>query len=62
MPFPCPRCECKAHLASSKQLDKETREAYWQCMNLKCGTAFVAHMCVGQVVAKNGQSNHRIAM
>lgn len=46
----CPKCECKARFASSKAIDKETREAYWQCMNLNCGTVFVTHTCVGKVV------------
>ncbi|ENM5880726.1 ogr/Delta-like zinc finger family protein [Vibrio metoecus] len=46
----CPKCECKARFASSKAIDKETREAYWQCMNLNCGTVFVTHTCVGKVL------------
>ncbi|EKO3542435.1 ogr/Delta-like zinc finger family protein [Vibrio fluvialis] len=49
MLFTCPKCECKARFASSKQLDKETCEAYWQCMNLNCGTVFVTHTCVNKV-------------
>ncbi|EKO3970182.1 ogr/Delta-like zinc finger family protein [Vibrio fluvialis] len=50
MLFTCPKCECKARFASSKQINKETREAYWQCMNLYCGTAFVTHTSVSKVV------------
>ncbi|ELI1831820.1 ogr/Delta-like zinc finger family protein [Vibrio fluvialis] len=50
MLFTCPKCECKARFASSKQLDKETREAYWQCMNLNCGTVFATHTLVSKVV------------
>ncbi|PNH95723.1 ogr/Delta-like zinc finger family protein [Vibrio diazotrophicus] len=46
----CPKCECKARFASSKAIDKETREAYWQCMNLNCGTVFVTHTIVSKVV------------
>ncbi len=46
----CPKCECKARFASSKAIDKETREAYWQCMNLNCGTVFVTHTLVSKVV------------
>ncbi|EKO3392631.1 ogr/Delta-like zinc finger family protein [Vibrio fluvialis] len=45
----CPRCECKARFASSKTIDKETREAYWQCMNLNCGTVFVTHTYISQI-------------
>ncbi|EPW3768141.1 ogr/Delta-like zinc finger family protein [Vibrio fluvialis] len=49
MLFTCPKCGSKARFASSKQIDKETREGYWQCMNLNCGTVFVTHTCVGKV-------------
>ncbi len=42
----CPKCECKARFASSKAINKETREAYWQCMKLNCGT----HTSVGKIV------------
>lgn len=49
MLFTCPKCECKARFASSKQLDKETREAYWQCMNLNCGTVFVTRTFVNTI-------------
>ncbi|ELV8761742.1 ogr/Delta-like zinc finger family protein [Vibrio fluvialis] len=50
MLFTCPKCECKARFASSKQIDKETREAYWQCMNLNCGTVFVTHTSVSNLM------------
>ncbi|WP_338137139.1 ogr/Delta-like zinc finger family protein [Vibrio furnissii] len=30
-------------------MDKETREAYWQCMNLNCGTVFVTHTYISQI-------------
>lgn len=58
MLFTCPKCECKARFASSKQLDKETHEAYWQCMNLNCGTVFVTHTLVSKVaVIESGESH-----
>ncbi|ELH0897265.1 ogr/Delta-like zinc finger family protein [Vibrio fluvialis] len=50
MLFTCPKCGSKARFASSKQIDKETREGYWQCMNLNCGTVFVTHTLVSKVV------------
>ncbi|WP_154180311.1 ogr/Delta-like zinc finger family protein [Vibrio furnissii] len=55
MLFTCPRCGCKARFASSKQLDRETCEAYWQCMNLNCGTVFVTHTLVSKVVEPIGR-------
>ncbi|MBL4279590.1 ogr/Delta-like zinc finger family protein [Vibrio fluvialis] len=50
MLFTCPKCDRKARFASSKQIDKETREAYWQCMNLNCGTVFVTQTSVGKII------------
>ncbi|ENY6171085.1 ogr/Delta-like zinc finger family protein [Vibrio fluvialis] len=52
MLFTCPKCECKARFASSKQLDKETYEAYWQCMNLNCGTVFVTSTYIRKIQQK----------
>ncbi|EKO3993994.1 hypothetical protein DX541_22265 [Vibrio fluvialis] len=49
MLFTCPKCACKARFASSKQIDRETLEAYWQCMNLNCGTVFVTHTFVSKL-------------
>lgn len=55
MLFTCPKCECKARFASSKQINKETYEAYWQCMNLNCGTVFVTQTLVSKVIEPIGR-------
>ena len=55
----CPKCECKARFASSKAIDKETREAYWQCMNLYCGTAFVTHTFVSKVTPLASKTSYQ---
>ncbi len=50
----CPKCECKARIATSRAMSKETREAYCQCMNLNCGVVFVTYTSVHKIIEPKG--------
>ncbi len=51
----CPKCESKAHIATSRAISKETREAYCQCLNLHCGAIFVILISVCRIVEPTGR-------
>ncbi|PAS40207.1 zinc-binding protein [Vibrio cholerae] len=49
----CPKCESNARIATSRAMTKETREAYYQCLNLNCGVAFITHTSVSKIIEQN---------
>lgn len=46
----CPTCQTKARIGASQQITSETRELYFQCLNLNCSTTFVAHLSVAHII------------
>ena len=40
----CPHCHSKAVVRTSRELTPTLRQANYQCENLTCGCAFVAHL------------------
>lgn len=54
MLFKCPQCESKTRIASSRAISKETRESYWQCLNLNCGVGFVTYTSVSHMIKPTG--------
>ncbi|KPU82153.1 zinc-binding protein [Psychromonas sp. PRT-SC03] len=51
----CPKCSCKARIATSRSISLETRELYCQCLNLNCGVSFVAHNSFSHFIVETGQ-------
>ncbi|MFG0887274.1 ogr/Delta-like zinc finger family protein [Vibrio sp. CJQ_6] len=50
----CPICGSKARIATSKAMSNETREAYYQCLNLNCGRAFTTLTTVNRIIEPTG--------
>ena len=46
----CPTCQTKARIGASEQLTTDTRQIYFQCMNLLCGITFVAYLSVDRII------------
>lgn len=51
----CPKCGSKTRIATSRSISSETRELYCQCLNLNCGSVFVAHTSFSHFIEQTGQ-------
>lgn len=48
----CPECGFASHTRSSYQASKTTKERYYQCQNINCGSTFVALETFVRFIAK----------
>ncbi|GAA5100512.1 ogr/Delta-like zinc finger family protein [Wohlfahrtiimonas larvae] len=50
--FRCPECNHRAKIVTTKVITTETREKYYQCMNVYCSSTFVTYEMVDRWIVK----------
>lgn len=50
MALPCPICNAKAYIRTSRPMSELTREQYYHCTNAKCEHVFVAMISIVRTV------------
>lgn len=58
--LPCPHCEQRSVIRSSRSLSLLSREMYYQCTNVECGHTWVALISIIRTIVPSQRANPKV--